>query len=379
MGYGVNNPVWRNLMSEAKYFYYRFRPFTELTVKELIYDEIFFASTEECNDPYEGFPFIEFPRDADKWRRLLNFAWDEAFSKKYTDLFVEYFCKHGNINLNDLKKMDFYSLNKDVTMSGLVSFKFHMQKLHSCIENYTFQKKYFVSFSKSCMDYLMWSHYADKHNGICLIFKPINNGLFQRKDVLRTEFSFESVRSSIANPFIFQDVVYCKHPQTLDGFDSFPADICKRYSFESEEERINFVESREKYFHEKLDCWDYEKEVRLLLSAPSAWINGKIELSKYQRLFHYEPTQLAGIIFGSRTSEKNKKRIIEIVNDKQDVIVRNGNAQEKPNIFMFFQASMGNTERKLDFKPIGVNVAGSYLDLNAKSFDGLLKRWGSLQ
>lgn len=35
-------------------FYYRYRPATELAIKELIYDEMYFASEAECNDPYEG-------------------------------------------------------------------------------------------------------------------------------------------------------------------------------------------------------------------------------------------------------------------------------------------------------------------------------------
>ena len=34
--------------------YYRYRSGSELSIKELIYDELYFASREECNDPYEG-------------------------------------------------------------------------------------------------------------------------------------------------------------------------------------------------------------------------------------------------------------------------------------------------------------------------------------
>lgn len=40
---------------------------------------------------------------------------------------------------------------------------------------------------------------------------------------------------------------------------------------------------------------------------------------------------------------------------------------------------MGTSERKLDFKPIGVNVAGSFLDLDDKNFNGLFNQWGALQ
>ena len=52
--------------------YYRYRPFSELSLKELMYDELFFASAEECNDPHECWDFLAFPADYDKWHRLLE-------------------------------------------------------------------------------------------------------------------------------------------------------------------------------------------------------------------------------------------------------------------------------------------------------------------
>ena len=52
--------------------YYRYRSGNELTMKELIYDEMFFAAAEECNDPYEGRFFAEFPKDEEKWKKLID-------------------------------------------------------------------------------------------------------------------------------------------------------------------------------------------------------------------------------------------------------------------------------------------------------------------
>ena len=45
--------------------YYRYRSGSELSIKELIYDELYFASREECNDPYEGKTFATFSKDKD--------------------------------------------------------------------------------------------------------------------------------------------------------------------------------------------------------------------------------------------------------------------------------------------------------------------------
>ena len=67
--------------------YYRYRPFSELSLKELMYDELFFASAEECNDPHECWDFLAFPADYDKWRRLLELAWKNVDEKVKAPLY----------------------------------------------------------------------------------------------------------------------------------------------------------------------------------------------------------------------------------------------------------------------------------------------------
>ena len=55
--------------------YYRYRPASELSLKELLYNEIYFGSTSENNDPYDGKTFYYFGKEQDKWFRLLECAW----------------------------------------------------------------------------------------------------------------------------------------------------------------------------------------------------------------------------------------------------------------------------------------------------------------
>ena len=55
-------------------FYYRYRSGSELAIKELIYDELYFASREECNDPYEGKTFAAFSKNEALWSNLINEA-----------------------------------------------------------------------------------------------------------------------------------------------------------------------------------------------------------------------------------------------------------------------------------------------------------------
>ena len=357
--------------------YYRYRPFSELTMKELLYDELFFASAEECNDPYEGFPFIVFEPDREKWTTLLQFAWGKKtdFVDKYLECFVDFLCKQGQICLRDFYGLSFSELNESKNSDDVLIFALYVQKLKSYVESYTFHKKYFVCFSKTKYEYLMWSHYADQHRGLCLIFLSEKNSLRQRSDSVRNYIKIGSVSESIGDCFRFRDVCYKEGALQNDGFDYFPADVCRRYSFSSEEERINFVEHQERFILEKSKCWEYEQEARLLLPAPSGWIDGKKEYSKNMRLFHYDPTQLVGIIFGSRTTENAKNRIIELVGDKQLMLARNGELKGSPNVFMFFQAKMSNFERQLDIIPLGVNSAGDFIKPETLCFKNFYRQW----
>ncbi len=54
--------------------YYRFRTFSELTLKELLYNEMYFASPEECNDPFDSKTFYTFPSDKYRWSKLILLA-----------------------------------------------------------------------------------------------------------------------------------------------------------------------------------------------------------------------------------------------------------------------------------------------------------------
>lgn len=57
--------------------YYRYRPMSSLTIKELIYDELYFSYPGELNDPLDGLITYEFHEDYPKWKRLLDYAWKD--------------------------------------------------------------------------------------------------------------------------------------------------------------------------------------------------------------------------------------------------------------------------------------------------------------
>lgn len=101
-------------------YYYRYRSGSELAIKELIYDELYFASREECNDPYEGKTFAVFSKDKDLWSNLIG----EAFRTYKIELdgslkekIVEYLLSKSPMpieNVANIEEQEFISLGKRV-------------------------------------------------------------------------------------------------------------------------------------------------------------------------------------------------------------------------------------------------------------------------
>ena len=59
-----------------------------MSIKELIYDELYFASSAECNDPYEGKIFAILEKNQELWNNLIRLA-----LKFYANDVTEYLIK----------------------------------------------------------------------------------------------------------------------------------------------------------------------------------------------------------------------------------------------------------------------------------------------
>lgn len=347
-----------NQLKDRK-FYFRYRPYSELSVKEVLYHEIFFASVEESDDPYEGFLFVRFEPNYDQWMKLLRYVWNQKFADTNADVFARFFCGKGLISLQDLKSLDFNSLCelKDNDC------KSNIKMLRNAIDCYSFRKKYFACFSRDCCIDLMWSHYADKHKGFCLIFKP---------DVRRYSkdayICFDKEIKKDCKEITFEDVKYTSEACEVNGFALFPPDIMGYDKMAEAQEQLN------RYFLEKTECWDYEEESRLLLSAK---ISGKgvSELSKEQRLLHYDPKHLTGIIFGYRMEDYQRQRIREIVRQSQIRLTLQNGADKRAPIFMFFEQKMSNSKRQFAPRLLGADISGSFIGADVNNFEEIFAQW----
>ena len=344
-------------------FCYRYRQGDEISIKELMYNEMFFSSTAECNDPTEGNFFAIFDNNVDYWERLI----DISVGKKNADIhrtsikkLANYFAEKSPISVHDFLSIQY----DDSYLKNFIDpflFEVILGKMSKKIKLYAPAEHYFVSFSKNNDNFLMWSHYANKHQGFCLIFRPIDNKIYQDKKRLKTSFdsctpnSFAPRMSfSIPNGFTLRPVEYTSNPQSLNAFMCMPEYVCG--DDYSEEEKKSFRTKFDKTYLIKNLAWKYEEEFRILLSSGVQWLAGDIlKLSVQQRLFHYESSQLAGIIFGARMLSKQRERIIEIIQEKIAYFFHDDSKSEKTfSDFMLFEEKITNDERKIVVKPVEI-------------------------
>lgn len=365
--------------------YYRYRPFSEFSLKELMYDELFFASAEECNDPHECWDFLQFSSDYDKWHRLLELAWkcvDEKIKTSFYNLFCDYLITKSPITVCELMSKDFFlPLLEKGDFKSPFGYTL-LINLINYLNTYLGEKRYFVSFSKAPDNYLMWSHYANRHNGYCLIFKSLNGCLYQAKNRMRENINIERNDSSklhvtehVGPKFHFCDVIYEENSAVIDPFFYFPQYV-SQYKITSEQERHIFFEKLERHYLEKGACWAYEHESRLLLPNPMSWITGgKVEYTKHQRLFYYDFSQLVGVIFGSKMSQESRSRIKEIIDEKIDSRSRSVSEGERFFKFVYFQTKLSSKERKLELEPLEINSLSTHIKRDDASFEREYEEW----
>lgn len=116
----------------------KYRAWNDFTKQILIKHQLYFSNPDDFNDPYDCKPVVEevefrFTPDAKVF-----------FHNADGSLFAKSPIKEGNINIG-------YSLQKQIALQSWYSFRI-------------------CSFTEIADNILMWSHYADYHKGLCLVF-----------------------------------------------------------------------------------------------------------------------------------------------------------------------------------------------------------------
>ncbi|WP_397474922.1 DUF2971 domain-containing protein [Pusillimonas sp.] len=364
---------------------YRYRPWNLLTQKELRYDEWYFASREELNDPMDMQSKFEFSDKSEGiWLRAIRrflggHTWGEVaadyFSSicpmSYEKLLSEYHLHSSNV-ADSIAKTHTLSFHD---MRGISDF---LEEFKAMLSLYAPNAGYSISLSGCNDEMLMWSHYAGSHSGYCLIYRPIAGFLNQCPERTKNSLSVSpSHTTAIGKGFRVAAITYANELASIDAFSLLPG-IYTGYEFKTEKERLDFHDNIRQQLLTKNECWAYEKEYRLLLPQPSRYVSGKSAYSNYQRLFHYDFNQVVGIVFGSRMKESEKADIKEIINEKLQKRARaSGGNSAKTYIFDFLyqQAEICSSSRAVRVVDEEMISMGTPLKIGSEYYDRRLASW----
>jgi hypothetical protein len=181
-----------------------------------------------------------------------------------------------------------------------------------------------ASFAEEGNSFLMWSHYADSHQGICMEFElsiqcdtechfPME--ILARPDTDSYEGPHELNIKGWRYHEAASKVAYVDKIDTVSFYDFLPA-----FANEGDVDLHCFSKSRwhpyadrlRAKFLQKLKRWESEKEWRIV------HVTFKRSDLPEDRIYRYSISALKGIVFGYRTTEDVKRRIRNIVRRKSD-------------------------------------------------------------
>ena len=371
-------------------FYYRYRSGSELSIKELIYDELYFASREECNDPYEGKTFATFSAEKELWKNLLNASLEahkielgqtqllKSIEQSLKEKVVEYFLSKSPMPIENIMKIprdEFINIGERSFEQRILSLM--LDAIQDYVMWYSPEERYFASFSKTNDNFLLWSHYANNHKGFCLVYRPLEGKLKQNPNWMRKQtatLSLPRLTFMVPDAFEIQDVEYVSTPKSSDGFMCFPASVVGNNH--TPEEIEEFRTEHAKNYLQKHSVWDYEQEARVVLSSGVQWLAGrKLTLPAHQRLFHIDPTQLVGIILGAQMPDVQRQRIKEIITEKIERWYIPATGHRIISDFILFEETLSETNREVIIEPKEIITGTAVITKEQPNFSRLYDEW----
>ena len=197
------------------------------------------------------------------------------------------------------------------------------------IEGLLWPKWYVACFMKDYHNSSVWGHYGDGHKGVCLMFETeIADGL-HNLNLYEAKITDAGEKRLRITKRPFREVRYSVKPGKTDFFRSIgglTGEELKKLWYTDDEgnesESGDHLQSdgatfkwQESYWDRfyrdittKTKDWKYEQEYRLILEDMS----DEYEEAESRRII-YPFRSLKGIIFGIKTSDENKSRIMQII------------------------------------------------------------------
>lgn len=299
-------------MSESKDIkkLFSYKPFNQLEhltqLKNYMNQKVWFTRLGDFNDPFEGrlqFKMAD-PEQILKNDKLLN-KYYELFKSEYPDLTIEYF-------KDELRKPD---------------AKNYIGKIVK--QNDRFLDHGAICLTGTNSNMPMWAHYANNHQGYCLVFEIDLNFIREkiRKSLIsmypqysKISYDFERYFRNVFEPgqdISEQDVLVITQP--ADDPDKTIYFFKVRYSDTPSsvmEVNLNdFLYEREKHIllnsaGLKFKQWEYEQEYRLLVNANSK-VCGLMDLRGYPFI------KITGVILGEKFCTNPSKDLIDFIHNYQ--------------------------------------------------------------
>lgn len=291
---------------------YRYRPLNPLTIKELMYGEMFFSYREELNDPLDhkcdliikkGSPkIIEYFVLAAQRSMPIERLRPQDFMPFCAELCERYSRSDYNVTEFTENEVIRNTFEQIYNRHKLVNFPMFYESFSTILLNLIPNKIKSVSFSSSGTDPYLWAMYSSRHHGYCLIFSPTKNKIYLRKKPGEKYKGFAlhdiqySENSEIDIACLFQNGIPFENPKSFDVV-------------------------RQKSILTKNPSWKNEKEKRLVgdysVSFSAKPIERNIE-SSTSRTYYYDPRQLVGVILGAGLSKKERSEVLEICKSKNE-------------------------------------------------------------
>ena len=212
----------------------------------------------------------------------------------------------------------------------LIVFDFPNSYVKQLAVQLIYPKWYTACFTRNWQNSSVWGHYAENHRGVCLIFEANEsreggmptiylNGITDFKNNQEVWSNFQ---------MHFYNIKYQKKVSEIDFFQSIgqvSKEILEKFWYRDEDGNLSkcgdHLEANnqdlwkknywENFYHDittKTRDWEYEQENRLILSNPFYdWDE------KCRRTLTYDFSSLKGVIFGIKTSDDDKFKIIQTI------------------------------------------------------------------
>lgn len=232
-------------------YLYKYRSFDNNghTLDLLRNNEFYLSYSTEFNDPFDC--FVEY---------------EIIGTKEECDNYIEW------LKISDNKKREIYLQLKECNYDYSKVFKNNDYKDNEAL--------LMCCFSTIPDNILLWSHYANKHKGICIGFKTSFNDISMGLKIIKEEINFKI--------YDFLPVVKMKYDKNMPK---------PHHLFNHDSKEII------PFFTTKAYQWRYEKEMRIILNK--SIINKKT--------IKFQKSILSKIIFGIETLEKDKYVIYDII------------------------------------------------------------------